>query len=77
MRPRQLLHRPKRRRPRQRLALEASAVAKPAKKPVAKHETDKHKARRIAAKYGVYWYCHDRGLASIGKIFMKRISTPA
>jgi hypothetical protein len=34
---------------------EALPIAKPAKKHVAKHETDGHKARRIAAKYGVYW----------------------
>jgi hypothetical protein len=30
-------------------------AAKPGKKRLAKHETDEHKARRIAAKYGVYW----------------------
>jgi hypothetical protein len=32
-----------------------SPVAKPVKKRLAKHETGEHKARRIAAKYGVYW----------------------
>jgi hypothetical protein len=32
-----------------------SPVAKSAKKRLAKHETDERKARRIAAKYGVYW----------------------
>lgn len=30
-------------------------AAKPSKKRLARHETDEHKARRIAAKYGVYW----------------------
>jgi hypothetical protein len=33
----------------------ANRAAKPSKKHLAKHETDEHKARRIAAKYGVYW----------------------
>jgi predicted lipid-binding transport protein (Tim44 family) len=33
----------------------AAKNAKPSKKRLAKHETDEHKARRIAAKYGVYW----------------------
>jgi hypothetical protein len=32
-----------------------SPVAKSVRKRLAKHETDEHKARRIAAKYGVYW----------------------
>jgi hypothetical protein len=32
-----------------------SPVVKPGKRHLAKHETDEHKARRIAAKYGVYW----------------------
>jgi hypothetical protein len=33
----------------------ANKAAKPSKKHLTKHETDEHKARRIAAKYGVYW----------------------
>jgi hypothetical protein len=33
----------------------ADKAAKPSKKHLTKHETDEHKARRIAAKYGVYW----------------------
>jgi hypothetical protein len=32
-----------------------SPITKSAKKRLAKHETDERKARRIAAKYGVYW----------------------
>jgi hypothetical protein len=33
----------------------APEAAKPRKQRVVKHETNEHKARRIAAKYGVYW----------------------
>jgi hypothetical protein len=33
----------------------AQTAPKPRKKRLAKRETAEHKARRIAAKYGVYW----------------------
>ena len=31
------------------------AAAKPAKRSAGRHESDEAKARRIAARYGVYW----------------------
>jgi hypothetical protein len=34
---------------------EKPAAAKPAKRTQARHESDEAKARRIAARYGVYW----------------------
>jgi hypothetical protein len=42
-------------RPQANVEPEKAVTAKPAKRTQARHESDEAKARRIAARYGVYW----------------------